>query len=77
MAFEAPVPEKLMKYLVKNKKTLHPIMLQKWQQQGCKQKGNWQEVFGNDIYTDEIFMAWKYAKYVGMKWANLMQIMTH
>lgn len=63
-AFNAPVPEEFMTYLQKNKRTLHPQMLKKWESQGCKKQGNWQEVFGADIYTDEIFMAWHYAKYV-------------
>ena len=60
----APVPAEFMTYLQKNKKALHPQMLKKWESQGCKKQGNWQEVFGADIYTDEIFMAWHYAKYV-------------
>lgn len=62
--FNAPVPAEFMTYLQKNKKVLHPQMLKKWESQGCKKQGNWQEVFGADIYTDEIFMAWHYAKYV-------------
>lgn len=61
--FNAPVPAEFMTYLQKNKKALHPQMLKKWESQGCKKQGNWQEVFGADIYTDEIFMAWHYAKY--------------
>ncbi|MDH6304399.1 hypothetical protein M2459_001132 [Parabacteroides sp. PF5-5] len=62
--FQAEVPRKLTSYLEKNKKTLHPWMLEKWKKQGYKTKGNWQEVFGDDIYTDELFMAWSYAQYV-------------
>ncbi|NDV83601.1 DUF5597 domain-containing protein [Bacteroides sp. 51] len=62
--FNAPVPEKLIDYLNKNKKALHPWILEKWESQGFKTKGNWQEVFGDDLYTDEIFMAWSYAGYV-------------
>lgn len=62
--FNAPVPAEFMTYLQKNKKALHPQMLKKWESQGCKKQGNWQEVFGADIYTNEIFMAWHYAKYV-------------
>ena len=62
--FNAPVPAEFMTYLQKNKKALHPQMLKKWESQGRKKQGNWQEVFGADIYTDEIFMAWHYAKYV-------------
>ena len=29
-----------------------------------KTEGTWEEVFGKDIFTDEIFMAWQYAAYV-------------
>lgn len=62
--FDAPVPAELMAYLQKNKKTLHPEMLRKWESQGCRKQGTWQQVFGADIYTDELFMAWHYARYV-------------
>ncbi|MDR0658641.1 MAG: DUF5597 domain-containing protein [Mediterranea sp.] len=62
--FNAPVPDALMDYLHKNKKTLHPWMAEKWGKQGYKTKGNWQDIFGDDLYTDEIFMAWSYAQYV-------------
>ena len=63
-AFHAPVPEEFVSYLQKNKKKLHPQMLKKWGSQGYQTAGNWQEMFGSDIYTDEIFMAYHYAKYV-------------
>lgn len=62
--FNAPVPTELMSYLNKNKKTLHPQMAEKWSTNGFKTKGTWQEVFGADLYTDELFMAWSYARYV-------------
>lgn len=62
--FEAPVPEALLTYLKQNKKTLHPWLKDKWQKAGEKTEGNWQEVFGTDLYTDEVFMAWHYASYV-------------
>jgi hypothetical protein len=62
--FSAPVPDALTRYLNKNKKALHPWMAEKWGKQGYRTKGNWQEVFGDDLYTDEIFMAWSYAQYV-------------
>jgi hypothetical protein len=62
--FNAPVPATLTDYLQKNKQTLHPQLLKKWEAQGCPAKGNWQDVFGTDLYTDEIFMAWSYAQYV-------------
>ena len=62
--FKANVPEILTDYLKKNKKSLHPRMFEKWEKQGFKTKGNWQEIFGDDIYTDEIFMAWSYSQFV-------------
>ncbi|MDR3119706.1 MAG: DUF5597 domain-containing protein [Mediterranea sp.] len=63
-SFNAPVPGALMDYLKKNKKTLHSWMAGKWGKQGYKTTGSWQEVFGDDVYTDEVFMAWSYAQYV-------------
>ena len=63
-AFEADVPTEFINYLKQNKKRLHPQMLAKWEKQGCLTQGNWQTIFGNDLYTDEIFMAYHYAKYV-------------
>lgn len=62
--FNAPVPDTLLKYLSQNRKTLHPWLAKKWQEAGGKTEGTWQEVFGADMYTDEIFMAWHYASYV-------------
>ncbi len=53
------VPQELITFLKKEK--LHP-----WLAQRFKPKGKtWTEVFGNDLYTDEIFMAYYYAQYVG------------
>ena len=62
--FNANVPSQLINYLQRNKEQLHPQMLKKWKDNGFKTKGNWQTMFGADIYTDEIFMAWHYASYV-------------
>ena len=62
--FAQSVPAHLMKYLSDNKNTLHPTMLKKWGDNGFKMEGTWTEIFGNDIYTDELFMAYHYAIYV-------------
>ena len=62
--FNSPVPQELMSFLRKNSKGLHPYMGEKWMANGGKTKGTWTEIFGDDIYTDEIFMAWHYARYV-------------
>lgn len=59
--YKKGVPHELISYLSKNKKSLHP-----WLKQRVNFSGkSWTEVFGDDIYTDEIFMAYYYAKYVG------------
>lgn len=63
-AFHTAVPEALTSYLKNNKKTLHPHLLKKWENQGSPMHGNWQTLFGDDLYTDELFMAWHYASYV-------------
>ena len=64
-AFNAPVPKGLINYLVKNKDSLLPDGIKKyWSANGYRTTGNWQEVFGNNMYCDELFMAWNYAGYV-------------
>ena len=62
--FDTEVSSVLMDYLNRNRETLHPWMLEKWGKQGFKTNGNWQEIFGDDLFTDEIFMAWSYSQYV-------------
>ena len=60
--YESAVPKSLTDYLTKNKKTLHPYMADRFRMNG-KEK-TWGEVFGNDIYGEEIFQTWTYATYV-------------
>lgn len=62
--YAGTVPEKLIKYLIQNKELLHPSMLAKWGNNGYKTEGSWTAVFGDDIYTEEIFMAYHYADYI-------------
>lgn len=62
--YKRGVPAELMAHLAQNRSSLHPSLLEKWQSAGMKSQGSWKEVFGDDIYTDEIFMAWNYARYV-------------
>ena len=61
--FNAKLPAELSAYLQKNKNKLVPEFKQKWERQGYKQNDTWVNTFGADIYTDEIFQAWQYAKY--------------
>ncbi len=63
-AFHAPIPHELASYMKKHKESLHPMLKDKWGAQGFRTEGSWADVFGEDIYTDEMFMAWHYAKYV-------------
>lgn len=62
--FRSQVPEALIRHLRSHKESLHPDMAEKWASNGSRTKGTWTEIFGDDIYTDEIFMAWYYAEYV-------------
>jgi hypothetical protein len=64
-AFAGPVPKELLDYIASHKDTVHPDLSKAWQAAGSKTSGTWEEVFGKSDYTDEIFMAWNYASYVG------------
>ena len=63
-AFHQPVPEQLLNYLQKNKHNLAPELDSLWKANGYKTSGTWEEVFGRSPSTDEIFMAWHYARFV-------------
>ena len=63
-AFSGPVPQELMRHLVKDDKDLVPEFRALWMKAGQKPSGTWEEVFGTGPKTDEIFMAWNYARYV-------------
>lgn len=62
--FCSPIPHKLGEYLQNNSEQLHPWLKEKWINSGKRTSGKWEDVFGTDIHTDEIFMAWYYASYV-------------
>ncbi|MGA3098787.1 MAG: DUF5597 domain-containing protein [Bryobacteraceae bacterium] len=64
-AFAGPVPKEFLDYLQKHKDALIPEMHKRWEAAGFKTSGSWEEVFGAGIETDEIFMAWNYARFVG------------
>jgi len=61
--FSVQVPIELMNYLQKNKEQLDPEIYKIWQKMNFKTSGTWEEVFGKSLQTDEIFMAWYFAKY--------------
>jgi hypothetical protein len=64
-AFAEPVPKELLDYMTAQKDALYPEFRAAWEKAGANTSGTWEEVFGKAPYTDEIFMAWNYARYVG------------
>ena len=61
--FKEDVPEGLIEYLKKNKDNLVPEFKERWAKYGYRESGNWEEIFGDGVHTDEIFMAWYYAQF--------------
>lgn len=57
-AWNGPVSQALMNYLIRNKGRLAPTLDAVWARNGYRRSGNWPQVFGNDWQADEIFMAW-------------------
>src|SRR5208337_3978046 len=62
-ALAQPVPKELTDYLQAHKDTLAPEFREVWEKAGFKTSGTWEEVFGAGIGTEEIFMAWWFARY--------------
>jgi beta-galactosidase GanA len=63
-AFESAVPPELTHYLEANRESLYPELRDIWEQNGAKTTGTWGQIFGASPRSDEIFMAWNYARYV-------------
>jgi beta-galactosidase GanA len=57
------VPEALLDYLGGHRETLASPLRERWEAQGGRRNGDWEEVFGRGLATDEIFMAWHFAVY--------------
>lgn len=64
-AYTGAVPKDLMDYLLKNRETIAPELRKKWLAAGFKSSGTWEEVFGPGLETEDLFMAWHYAKFIG------------
>ena len=64
--YQSAVPKQLTDYLTKHQKSLHPYLKEKLQKTANRQQptANWAQLFGDDIYTEEIFQTWTYATYV-------------
>lgn len=61
--FKEKVPNELMDYLLKNQENLVPEFLMVWKKNGYKTEGTWEEIFGEGYVTDELFMAWYFARF--------------
>jgi beta-galactosidase GanA len=61
--FGQPVPAELMNYLQQHKEELIPEFRTVWQAKAFKPRGTWEEIFGKGPGTDELFMAWYFARY--------------
>ena len=64
-SFTAAVPSALTSFLQSHRTALDPEFRAAWETAGGKTTGTWQEVFGKTSLTDDLFMAWQYATYVG------------
>ena len=62
LLYNSKVPASLTGYLKKHRKSLHPYMAERFNPGAGR--GTWPEVFGSDIYAEEIFQSWTYAAYV-------------
>lgn len=63
-AFAASAPAGLTNYLEKHRAELNPELRETWEGAGAKTSGTWTEVFGAGSLTDDLFMAWHYARYI-------------
>lgn len=62
--FSQTVPTELISYLQQHREDLIPEFRESWRANGFKTRGRWEEVFGRGAVSDEIFMAWYFARYV-------------
>ncbi|MBX7172193.1 MAG: DUF5597 domain-containing protein [Pyrinomonadaceae bacterium] len=61
--YASSVPAELINYLSANRDKLVPEFREIWAANGFKTNGTWEEIFGKSVWTEEIFMAWYFAKY--------------
>ena len=61
--FAGAVPAELMAYLQARTPATTPELDAAWRAAGARRTGTWTEVFGPGAATDEIFMAWHFARF--------------
>ncbi len=64
VAWAREVPAALVSYLQEHSETLHPALKKRWTAGGVARSGTWVDMFGEGTETEELFMAWHYARYV-------------
>jgi uncharacterized protein DUF5597/glycosyl hydrolase family 42 (putative beta-galactosidase) len=57
------VPHELLDYLARHRESIAPELRARWDSAGARSSGTWEEVFGRGVHTEEIFMAWHFARY--------------
>jgi beta-galactosidase GanA len=62
--FRAAVPRDIIEHLQKDRDELAAPLRELWEAQGAPDKGTWQQVFGPAPWSEEVFMAWHFARYV-------------
>jgi hypothetical protein len=63
-AFAAPVPQELIEQLRQRQDELSADLRERWRSSAFKHSGSWEQLFGAGPATDELFMAWSYARYI-------------
>jgi beta-galactosidase GanA len=61
--YARPVPPELLSYMRRHHDELAPELRSRWDALGQRTSGSWQDVFGAGVQTDELFMAWHFARY--------------
>lgn len=61
--FARAVPRELLAYLSQHRGSLASELRDRWSANGNRTSGTWEEVFGAGVHTDELFMAWHFARY--------------
>ena len=57
------VPAELTAYLQRHRDALAPELRERWGARGDRAAGSGEEMFGPGVHTEELFMAWHFARY--------------
>lgn len=63
-AYHEAVPQEVVDYLKERGEACRPPLYEAWRGQGCPEAGDWEELFGAGLDTEEFFMAYHFARYV-------------